>query len=529
MRGSELLTDPSELEHRLPWPATQSLNVEEIYLLETGLVTGRHADEVKRAHRAADRLQRDLLSGASTENFSLGTVPEIRERYGLGLWACREAIGILELRGVARLRSGRRGGLIPLSPTLGDLSKLVLLHLYMKRASTNELLEARRLVHLAVLRHLVDQSGRPAEIDELWRAQELAPASKGRLSGRGRPSFSSWLTAQTGNEAFSFIVGFVEALCEGYVSYCGEEPPAPDQDVRHKEKAVWLAVCRKEPEAARSALLDYLAATQSVAADKPIRVRRLLDDHHSKGSVKYARRVAMRLVEEVVEERSRGATDLGSELDIGMRHDANSAIVRQAIRLLEDLGLVRSRRGRNGGIEVRKPDLMSIIGMIPHILIRERLNLSECFQARGMLTVEICKAAAAAQDWTGTAADSLLPEPGRTQDLIGLDRSLVELLGNSVLTACVQGFMMYALSVEPPRSAENVPAAIVSRLFAMTRKVADHILEGDVEGAEVAALEKHQLLALRFTSPKANHSEARHPLSILSLCVQELGGCALPA
>ncbi|EIZ79804.1 GntR family transcriptional regulator [Novosphingobium sp. Rr 2-17] len=505
----------------------QSINADNVYLLETGMIAGRHAHEVKRAHRLADQLQRDLLGGALTENFSLGTILEIRERYGLGLWACREAIGILELRGVAQLRAGRHGGLVPVTPTLEDLAKLALLHLYMKRASTRELIEARRLVHLAVLRQLIERGGRISEFCE-WRAQRFTQASGARSSSAGNFSFSHWLAARTGNGAFGFFVGFVEAVCEKYADYCGEPKPAPDASLHRKEEAVWRAICRKESQTARLALLDYLTARMPMAADKPIRVRRLLDDHNLKGSVKVARRIAMRLVEEVVEDQSNAMTDLGSEIDIGMRHDANSAIVRQAMRLLEDLGLVRPRRGRNGGIALRKPDLMSIIGMIPHVLMGERLSLSQCFHARSVLTIEICMAAAAARGAGGATGEPHLPVSGRAQDLIGLDRALLDLLGNSMLTTCAQGFMMYAWRIEPPGDADDVPPAIVSRLFAMTRKIADQILAADVEGAEAAAVEKDQLLALRFTSPEASRSKARHPLNVLSHCVRDLPDCTLP-
>jgi DNA-binding FadR family transcriptional regulator len=207
-------------------------------LLEITSIIGREADEVKRAHRAADRLQLDLLNGALTERFSLGTAREIRERYGLGRWACREAIGILELRGVATIRAGRGGGLVATVPSFGNLAKLMLLHLYMKRAYTRELIEARRLVHLAALRRVVERGGEPEELVEMRRVLAV-PQQKVRDAPAPRLSFSGWLADRTGNGAFRFAVDFVETLCDSYVVHA-EAPAveAPRRGVRREEEAL---------------------------------------------------------------------------------------------------------------------------------------------------------------------------------------------------------------------------------------------------------------------------------------------------
>jgi DNA-binding FadR family transcriptional regulator len=274
--------------------------------------------------------------------------------------------------------------------------------------------------------------------------------------------------------------------------------------------------------------MAHLRATERVPLDKGIRVRRLLNDRRSVGATKSALRVAMGLVKEIVEASPNEAANLGSELDIGLRHSANAEIVRQAIRLLEDLGVASPRRGRYGGLEPREPDAASIIGLIPHILIRDRLKISDCFDAAGLLKVEMAMTAAAIGEagWgpkAQAARDAVGRAPDRLHSVV-FERAILDLIDNSVLTACERGFLMYACNVKPVTETDAVPVAAVERISSMTRRVVERILEGDVDGAEAAAFEKHRSLALRFSPSPTGLSEnsACHPLSVVGAPEQEL-------
>lgn len=490
----------------------------EVDVSDADLITGRSASQIKLSHRAADRLQRDLLDNLLSERLLLGSMAEIRERYGLGHGACREAIGILELRGVCELRLGRGGGLMAVSPGLDDLAKLTLLHLYVKRSTTRELIEARRIIYLAALRQIFEHD---RQSESLVDEQATQPASEVDTPDRAEPfSFVDWFADRTGNRAFRFAVNFVEALCDIHLDLAEEQPcEMPVGDVRREEVALQRAISCGNLEGAREALIDYLAVTQRIPSNDAIRGESLLYNWHSTRTGRSARHLAMRLIEEVFAIPAEEGGDLGSEYEIGVRHGANATIVRQAIRLLEDLAIAMPRRGRGGGIDVRRPDVSSIVGLVPHILVQDQLKLSECFEAAGMLDVEIAVAAAAVRACRGAGGKvrkrGYSRKPTLAQ-LISLEQSIADLSGNSVLATCERGFLMYACTIEPVAGAEEPPSTMVARVFSMIRDVEKCVAAGDVLGAEAAALRKHRLMALRFL-PRPNDGSENFGVSGLTI------------
>jgi hypothetical protein len=90
----------------------------------------------------------------------VGTLPEFCQQYGLGRLAFREAIAILEMRGWVHSRRGGGGGLVLTLPSVQDISTLTMVYLCLKGACTDQLIEAHRSVHQAVVRKLVMCGGR---------------------------------------------------------------------------------------------------------------------------------------------------------------------------------------------------------------------------------------------------------------------------------------------------------------------------------------------------------------------------------
>ncbi|EIZ79579.1 GntR family transcriptional regulator [Novosphingobium sp. Rr 2-17] len=498
----------------------------EVEVPDADLITGRSTDQIKRSHRAADRLQRDLLDGLLSDRLLLGSLAEIRERYSLGHGTCREAVGILELRGVCKLRLGRGGGLMAVLPRLDDLARLTLLHLYVKRSTTHELIEARQIIYLSALHHVFEQERQSKAVDGTGAGPACDRAQEG---WHGPSAYSDWLADCTGNRAFRFAIQFIEVLCDIHLELAKEHPPEmPARNIQREAGALQRVMSCRNLQTAREALVDYLHLTQRISPDEAIRGSSLLYNWHSTKTGRSARHLAMRLIEDVFVFPVEEGGDLGSEFEIGARHNANATIVRQAIRLLEDLAIAIPRRGRGGGIDVRSPDVSSIVGLVPHILGQEQLKLSECFEAAGMLDVEIARAAAAR---AGKGVKGKMREHGNSRtptlaQLISLEQSIADLSGNSVLAACERGFLMYACTIEPVAGAEAPPSAMVKRVLSMIRDVEKCVAAGDVLGAEAAALRKHRLMALRFLPARGSRSEIEglSGLSIVSARERQLAG-----
>jgi len=77
----------------------------------------------------------------------------------------------------------------------------------------------------------------------------------------------------------------------------------------------------------------------------------------SLNALSYARQLAVRIMDDIVNAEERHPHCLGSEWNLAVRYGYSLEIVRQASRILEGLELVEVRVGRNGGIYTREPQL----------------------------------------------------------------------------------------------------------------------------------------------------------------------------
>ena len=77
----------------------------------------------RQAHVLARRIEDDIAFGNLPTGDALGSLRELAERYFVGRSVAREAIGLLERRGLGRLRPGPSGGFILTKPqpeTIGE-------------------------------------------------------------------------------------------------------------------------------------------------------------------------------------------------------------------------------------------------------------------------------------------------------------------------------------------------------------------------------------------------------------------------
>lgn len=111
------------------------------------------------AHEAVHGMEMCLLGQGWPVGRSLGALPDVRTRLGLGRPAFREAITILEARGLLDVRRGPGGGLFVAAPALEDVVGAVLMYLALT-GETFALIEEFRLlvwrmiVNAAVQRHV---------------------------------------------------------------------------------------------------------------------------------------------------------------------------------------------------------------------------------------------------------------------------------------------------------------------------------------------------------------------------------------
>jgi DNA-binding FadR family transcriptional regulator len=114
------------------------------------------------AKRIVDQILQDHLP----EGTSLPTERAMMEQHGVGRSTVREALRLLETRGVISIRQGINGGPVVRWPRAGDLSESLSLILSFSQTSLADLLAAR-LVMEPVLAGLAARHVTPADIEEL--------------------------------------------------------------------------------------------------------------------------------------------------------------------------------------------------------------------------------------------------------------------------------------------------------------------------------------------------------------------------
>lgn len=459
--------------------ATQAMQTTESAGADLIALSGRANDEFKLAHRVAVMLQHQIISDGLKDGCSLGTAAAIRARYNVGRWAFREALGILELRGVARLRSGPGGGVIVTEPDLVDLVDLTLLYLYANRSGPQEINGVRRSVLTAVVRQLLDS---------------LPEADKFSAIDRS-VGFSRFLARMTGNGALELAIEFVEWVRTACATQelCGG-------DEAEREAALWLAISRGDKDAALHMLDDYLNATERSLADTWNGLPAL--SSRRTGSGKLAYRLALQMLKDVVEHPDAPGDTFGSEMEIGIRFNANGEIVRQAIRLIEDLGLFTPRRGRNGGVVLRAPDTTSIATLIPHLLAQNGVSLEDCFEAGRYLEDEIARLAARQVRAAPQAACSRLDDD--EMDLRGamlISQKIHAYAASPLLLSIERAMGFYSYSMGPP--VDNGPLTSI-RIVALSRRVLEAVENGDVEGASAANRERFDVISASIAANAAS-------------------------
>jgi DNA-binding FadR family transcriptional regulator len=446
--------------------------------IDHALVAGRTSEGAKLAQRGAMLIQQEIIFGNLDSGCLLGTVAQIRARHKLGRWAFREALAILEQRGVARLRPGPGGGVVVAEPDFGNIVELTLLYIYIARDGIRELVEAEAALLSAMVNTICD----PAS--PLPRALRF-------VNDEVQVSVPRALAYQTGNPAFELIVEYLESVRKA----CAHPDEQREDPNTSAARALWHAIACGDAASARAALERYLEERNCLAMDRPCDIA-AFSKHHT-GGRKVAYRLALRILQTIGEQQDAPEVCLGSEADIAMRFDTNGEIVRQTVRLLEDLDVVASQRGRSGGIVLRKPDTVSISSLLPHILSRHHLAVSDCYAAAGLLSVEIARLAASRAK--NPPVDGVQPAPldgaADAWRMILIDRQIQAFAQNPLLASLERGLLLYSCVVAPPSPSEDVP---LDRMMALSASILHWVERSNPLEAERAAKARFALMSLRF-------------------------------
>jgi GntR family transcriptional regulator, transcriptional repressor for pyruvate dehydrogenase complex len=122
----------------------------------TGVVDRIPGADPSRVPKASERIARALVNYIVDNDLAEGTLlpveRELVEQFGVGRSTLREALRLLETRGVITIRPGRLGGPVVRRPRPEDLGEGLTLQLQFDGSSLTDVMQARQAVEPAIAR-----------------------------------------------------------------------------------------------------------------------------------------------------------------------------------------------------------------------------------------------------------------------------------------------------------------------------------------------------------------------------------------
>ena len=380
-------------------------------------VSGERLAEQGAPLRTAWRIERLASQRGWPAGELLGSEDELREQLGVGREALRESISILCNRGVVEVRRGRKGGIQLLPSDMQRTAHAVSAYLRLVGTSHAELSRC-----LAALDRLL--------------AYRLARGSARLPSPRRSEPVRHWLARACGDPLYLLYYEVLDALV------------ATERGDQTAPAGLHRAIRRADPEEIVQ-LLGTLPA-----------VRLRIHD----GASATSGGVRAFAIAEAILARSAGRTDAGIRNEIALCEEfsASRAVIRQSLRILQDLDVVHARRGRSGGYEVRRPRPIGVIRQIyawleagrccPYALVELMWDLN---------TVNARSAAARLGSLPDNerarqcaALDEILGEEDDAQRFVHLQQRLARIAGTPLVDIVARSIACYqALHESTPASA----------------------------------------------------------------------------
>jgi len=455
---------------------------ERIYAASTsqGETSARLAEELAR------RIEDDIAANDVAPGGALGSLRELSERYHVGRSVAREATGLLERRGLGRLRPGPSGGFILAQPQPDAIGEELADHFRLAGVTLRQLLDAREAVDLMAAR--LAAAARPGEADlrrltAVGRTDDLS----GLLSTRAA------IAGLVGDPVLSLLAACLNSLTVDFASTDGRRRSGAGSDADMAAALAAGEVRAAEELAMRShrELASRLVERRGPHRSEPPELCRAAN---APGNLATA--IAREIAAEIL--NSGAGTRLGSEWDLCERFHVSRLTLRQAIRLLQDSGLVECRRGRGNGLLVRDRRAAGAIRLVLAFLIGVRANPlatgTMLFELNCFVPALAVGRADASQRRQLEAALARVEacDPFDRYDLLSLVHCVSRLADSPIIDLFSRCLAAYEARFRPTL-AESLPASAQANYFRLVRRLLDRLPVGsplDLEPAkrETAAL-----------------------------------------
>ena len=439
-------------------------------------------DGSKLAATVADRIVADIAAVGWPEGIVLGSESELLQRYGTSRAVFREAVRLVELQNVARMRRGPGGGLIVTAPSVDVIIDAVSVYLFFVDADVDEVFEARIALESAAAEIA------PGRLDEdridAIRAFVRREHDHDVADYR---EFHRLVASVSGNPAIEF---FVDLLNRSAFLFLVPRTPVGARVVAesaHAHAAIATAILSGDGGLAGRRMRKHLDAEGAFLRRRRSGPSRLVNLPPIGHSGKLSEVTARRMFQDVVDRGWPVGELLGSEGELIERCGVSRAVFREAVRLLEHHQIARMRRGPGGGLFVTAPGVEATTEAIAMHVERHGITPAQLFEVRTAIELAVLDRVLEHPDPEIVARlrDALTAEQSATRsEFVGVGHDLhdvlAELTGNRVLQLLTQVLVRLSRrrATPPDDAVDKVPAAHIHRVHT---KLVEAIVDGDRE------------------------------------------------
>ncbi|MGH8219170.1 MAG: FadR/GntR family transcriptional regulator [Steroidobacteraceae bacterium] len=440
------------------------------------------------AHGLARRIEDEILCRNLAPGELLGSLRELSERYATGRSVTREAFGLLERRGLGRMRPGPCGGFILAKPHVDTIAEELADYFRSRGMTLLQLMDAREAVDMMAARFAATGQAADAELAGL-DATSVPDSLSGHLSARLE---IARLAAQP------VLLLLVECLNSLTVDF-GRDGNSPPNSIRRFPLEMRRALRAGDVDAtvaaarqAHTGLAAWLIDCHPSRSMPPRPASRTSRDRSLSALI------ASKLTAEI-EALSRVGARLGSESDLCERFSVSRLTLRQAIRRLQDSGLVECRRGRGNGLVVRDRRAAGSIRLMLAYLIAEKTDPlvagTILLQINCVVPALAVSRADAEQRRVLEAALSRVEscDPFCRYDLLNLVQCVSRLAESPILDLFSRCLAAYEARFRPGL-AERLPARAQANYFQLIRRLLERLPFSSAADIERAKLESAALM-----------------------------------
>src|SRR6266702_2535758 len=197
-------------------------------------------------------------------------------------------------------------------------------------------------------------------------------------------------------------------------------------------------------------------------------------------AAKRAEQVADRIVSDVMAMGWPVGTLLGAEADLLARYGVSRAVFREAVRLVENQQVARTRRGPGGGLVVTEPTVDAVIDAVVLYLYRVEARLDELFEARIVLeeiVTDIAPGRLDEQDLTWLRSSLLAGDPAQEADPRALHALLASITRNPALELFVD--VLNRVTMLYSTDWQTLGPAVAAKSAHAHARIAEAVIAGD--------------------------------------------------